>query len=158
MLDWDNYFLFFARIASMRSTCVRRKVGAILVRDKHILSTGYNGPPKDFMHCNVLGCKREQENIPSGQQHEFCRGVHAEQNSIIQAAYHGLAIKDSVLYCTHHPCVTCLKMLINAGINTIYYEHNYSDKLSTNIIGESQLKLIQINYIDSKIKELLDAN
>ncbi len=113
--DWNEYFMSIAELVSKRSTCLRRKVGAVIVKDKRILSTGYNGAPSGIKHCIETGCLRERLNVPSGERHELCRGLHAEQNAIIQAAYHGVEIKDSVIYCTNLPCVICTKMLINAG-------------------------------------------
>ena len=122
---WDEYFLKLATLVCERSTCMRRKVGAVLVKDKHILSTGYNGAPKHVPHCSETGCLRQKLNIPTGERHELCRGIHAEQNAIIQAAINGSVIKGSDLYCTNQPCVICTKMLINAEINTIYIAEVY---------------------------------
>jgi dCMP deaminase len=113
--SWDEYFMGITELVAQRSTCLRRKVGAVAVRDKRILTTGYNGAPSDMKHCLELGCLREQRNIPSGQRHELCRALHAEQNVIIQAAYHGLSIAGSTIYSTTLPCVICAKMLINSG-------------------------------------------
>ena len=127
--SWDEYFMAITHLVARRSTCLRRSVGAIAVKDKRILATGYNGAPSGLKHCKEVGCLREEEDVPSGLRPELCRGIHAEQNVIIQAAYHGISIEDSVLYCTNKPCVTCTKMLINAGIEKIYYEEGYPDKL-----------------------------
>ena len=113
---WDDYFLDIVGLVAKRATCLRRCVGAALVRDRRILATGYNGAPSGLRHCLEIGCLREQNNIPSGERHELCRGLHAEQNAIIQAALHGVSVKGATLYCTNHPCIICAKMIINAGI------------------------------------------
>lgn len=127
-------------MVAKRSTCLRRHVGAILVKDKRILATGYNGAPAGMKHCLDIGCLRQEADIPSGQQHELCRGLHAEQNVIIQAAYHGISIKDSILYCTNKPCVICSKMIINAGIKKIYYVEGYDDPLADKMLFEAGLE------------------
>jgi dCMP deaminase len=139
--SYDEYFMEMAHVVAKRSTCLRRKVGAILVKDKHILSTGYNGAPKGLRHCTETGCLRENMNIPSGERHELCRGLHAEQNAIIQASVFGVSIKGSVLYCTFTPCVVCVKMLINAGVTEIIYSGEYPDDLAKQMISESNLKI-----------------
>ena len=126
--NYDEYFMEMARIVSKRSTCLRRKVGAILVKNRHILSTGYNGAPKGLKHCSEVGCLREQLKVPSGVRFEVCRGFYAEQNAIIQAAVFGVPIKDSILYCTNTPCVVCIKMLINAGVKEIVYSGKLPDE------------------------------
>ena len=125
------------RLVAKRSTCLRRQVGAVLVMDKRILATGYNGAPSGLAHCLDIGCLREKRKIPSGERHELCRGLHAEQNVIIQAAFHGIRIQGSTLYCTHLPCVICTKMLINAGIKEIIYEGGYQDALSQEMLLEA---------------------
>jgi len=133
---------------------MRRKVGAILVKDKHILSTGYNGAPKGLRHCSEVGCLREDLNVPSGERHELCRGLHAEQNAIIQAAVFGTSIKESVLYCTNTPCVVCVKMLINAGVKEIVFMGDYPDNLAKQMLNESNIKIRNVNnkkfYLESK--------
>jgi dCMP deaminase len=134
-----------AHVVAKRSTCLRRKVGAILVKDKHILSTGYNGAPKGLKHCSEVGCLREKLDVPSGERHELCRGLHAEQNAIIQAAVFGISIKDSVLYCTNTPCVVCVKMLINAGFNGIVFSGGYPDELAKKMLDESKIKIKKFN-------------
>jgi len=139
--SYDEYFMEMAHLVAKRSTCLRRKVGAILVKDKHILSTGYNGAPKGLKHCSEVGCLRKELGIPSGERHEICRGLHAEQNAIIQAAVFGISIKNSVLYCTNTPCVVCAKMLINAGVDEIVYSGEYPDDLAKKIISESKIKI-----------------
>ena len=138
---YDAYFMEMAHVVAKRSTCLRRKVGAILVKDKHILSTGYNGAPKGFRHCAEVGCLRESLDVPAGERHELCRGLHAEQNAIIQAAVFGVSIKDSTLYCTNTPCVVCVKMLINAGVTEIVYSGEYPDDLAKKMLRESTLKI-----------------
>ena len=115
-MPWPDYFMSITYLVRERSTCLRRKVGAIAVKDRHILATGYNGAPSGVRHCLETGCLREQMGIPSGQRHEICRGLHAEQNVIIQAAVHGVSIAGAELYCTTFPCAMCSKMLINCGI------------------------------------------
>lgn len=139
--SYDEYFMEMAHVVAKRSTCLRRSVGAILVKDKHILSTGYNGAPKGLKHCSETGCLRENMNIPSGERHELCRGLHAEQNAIIQAAVFGISIKGSILYCTNTPCVVCVKMLINAGVTEIIYAGEYPDNLAKQMLEESTLKI-----------------
>ncbi|MDD5448118.1 MAG: cytidine/deoxycytidylate deaminase family protein [Actinomycetota bacterium] len=134
---WDEYFMGIARVVATRSTCLRRQVGAVIVKDKRILSTGYNGAPAGLAHCEEVGCLREKMKVPSGSSHEFCRGIHAEQNAIIQAALHGVSISGGVVYTTHEPCVLCTKMLINAGIEGIYYLEPYPDTLAREMIKEA---------------------
>ena len=137
-----------ARLASTRSTCIRRHVGAVLVKEKKVLATGYNGVPSGISHCADVGCLRDEENIPSGQRHELCRGLHAEQNAILQAAYHGVSIQGSVLFCTNFPCVICSKMLINAGIRQIFYLEGYPDPLSERMLSEAGMDLHRIEMED----------
>ncbi|MHB8110571.1 MAG: deoxycytidylate deaminase [Syntrophorhabdaceae bacterium] len=143
--DWGSYFMEIARIVSMRSTCLRRQVGAVIVKDKRILASGYNGAPSGLKHCMEVSCLRETMKIASGERHELCRGLHAEQNAIIQAAYHGVSINGADLYCTHLPCSICIKMLINAGIQKVYYEEGYPDDLSMNMINESRIIVTKID-------------
>jgi dCMP deaminase len=142
--DWDTYFLDIVELVSRRSTCRRRAVGAGLVRDRRILATGYNGAPSKLAHCLDIGCLREQLNVPSGERHELCRGLHAEQNVIIQAALHGVITKGSTLYCTNHPCVICAKMIINAGIVRIVIRDGYSDKLAAEMLKEADIIVKQL--------------
>ena len=132
------------RLVAKRSTCLRREVGAILVKDKRILATGYNGAPAGLRHCEEVGCIRESSLVPSGMRHELCRGLHAEQNVIIQAAYHGIPIRGSTLYCTNKPCVICSKMIINAGIKKIFYEDGYDDPLSDEMFEEAGLEVVRL--------------
>lgn len=130
-----------AQVIASRSTCLRRHVGALVVLDKRILSTGYNGAPTGLKHCEEVGCLREKLKVPSGERHELCRGLHAEQNAIIQAAIHGVAIKGATLYCTHYPCSVCAKMLVNAGIKKIILAENYPDKLAKEIFQEAGIDI-----------------
>ena len=139
--DWDTYFMQIAHIVAQRSTCLRRKVGAVIVKDKRILTTGYNGAPSGITHCEVTGCLREKLNVPSGQRHELCRGLHAEQNALLQAALHGISLKGATLYCTNQPCIICAKMLINAGIKEIVFGDGYPDELSVEMLEEAKVKL-----------------
>jgi len=139
--SYDEYFMEMAYVVSKRSTCLRRKVGAILVKERHILSTGYNGAPKGLAHCCDVGCLRQQMSVKSGERHELCRGLHAEQNAIIQAAVFGVSISGSTLYCTNTPCVVCVKMLINAGVKEIIYSGEYPDDLAKKMLNESSIKI-----------------
>ena len=139
--SWDDYFMDIAALVARRSTCLRRDVGAVLVRDRRILATGYNGAPSGLHHCLDTGCLREQLRIPSGERHELCRGLHAEQNAIIQAALHGVSVKGAQLYCTNHPCVICVKMIINAGIVKITYRDGYLDQMAKEMSIEAGLEV-----------------
>lgn len=132
------------RVVARRSTCLRRQVGAVIVREKRILCTGYNGAPSGLPHCLDLGCLREQLQVPSGERHELCRGLHAEQNAIIQAALHGISIRGGVFYVTHQPCALCAKMICNAGIKAVYFQGGYPDELAVKIFNESGVKLIPL--------------
>lgn len=143
-IPWDSYFMQIAQLVAQRSTCIRRKVGAVIVRDKHILTTGYNGAPKGLAHCTDIGCLREELGIPSGERVEICRGIHAEQNALVQAARFGISLQGGVLYCTTQPCVTCAKLLINAGIKKIIYLEGYADKLGNEMLAEAGVVLEQL--------------
>ncbi|MGI6575446.1 MAG: deoxycytidylate deaminase [bacterium] len=138
---WDNYFMQIAQVVASRSTCLRRQVGAVLVRERHILTTGYNGAPAGMAHCADMGCLRAELDVPAGERHELCRGLHAEQNAIIQAAVHGISICGSTLYVTHQPCVVCSKMLINAGIKRIVYGGSYPDNLAWEMLQGARISL-----------------
>lgn len=142
--SWHEYFMGICDLVAGRSTCTRRKVGAVLVKEKRILCSGYNGAPAKVPHCSRTGCLREKLNVPSGEKHELCRGVHAEQNAIIQAAYHGITVNGSVLYCTNQPCSICAKMIINAGIKTVYYKDGYHDPLTLEMFDAASVELIQL--------------
>jgi dCMP deaminase len=137
--SWDEYFMSIAEQVAGRSTCLRRATGAVLVKDKRILSTGYNGVPQGLSHCDQVGCIREQRGVPSGSNHELCRGIHAEQNAVIQAAKHGIAMNGSTAYCTHQPCVLCAKILLNAGVVDIVYRDSYPDPLSAELLAEARV-------------------
>ena len=139
--DIDEYFLKIAAVVAERSTCRRHHVGAVAVRDKHILATGYNGAPRNTSHCLDVGCLREQMGIPSGERQELCRAIHAEQNAIIQAAVHGVAIEGATLYTTLQPCILCAKMLINCGVREIHYLEGYPDELSLQMFEEAGVSL-----------------
>lgn len=139
--SWDQYFMDIVELVSLRSTCLRRKVGAVLIKDKRILTTGYNGVPTGIQHCSEVGCLRDRMNVPSGERHELCRGLHAEQNAIIQAALHGVSIKNATLYCTNHPCIICAKMIINSGITTVIYRDEYSDDLACQMFREADIEV-----------------
>jgi dCMP deaminase len=143
--SWGTYFMNITNLVASRSTCTRRAVGAVLVKDKRILSTGYNGAPTGLKHCLEVGCLREQLGVVSGQKHELCRGIHAEQNAIIQAAYHGVSVNGAVIYCTNQPCSICARMIINAGIQKIYYQSGYADSLAKELLGEAGIELKQIH-------------
>jgi dCMP deaminase len=132
-----------ARMVATRSTCLRRQVGAVLVKDKRILATGYNGAPAGLRHCEEVGCLRKDASVPSGMRHELCRGLHAEQNAIIQAARHGITIKGSTLYCTNKPCVICSKMIINAGIERIHHQEDYDDPLADQMLCEAGIEVLR---------------
>lgn len=151
---WQKYFIEMANLVSQRSTCLRRHVGAILVRDNQIISTGYNGAPKNIPHCSQSGCMRVSNNVPSGQRHELCRGVHAEQNAIIQAAINGSSTRSAELYCTNHPCSICAKMIINAEIKTVYIFDGYPDDLARLLFKEADVELILIDKDTWKLTRL----
>ena len=137
---WDEYFMEMAELTAKRSTCSRRQVGAVIVRDNRAVATGYNGAPRGLAHCGEKGgCLRQQLNIPSGQRHELCRALHAEQNAIISAASMGNAIEGGTIYITHQPCVICAKMIVNAGIKRIVVREGYPDELAMEILDEAGL-------------------
>lgn len=135
--DWDEYFMGIAKLVSERSTCLRRAVGALIVKNRRILTTGYNGTPSGITHCGAVGCLREKMKVPSGERHELCRGLHAEQNAIIQAALYGVDIHGGTLYCTNQPCSICAKMLINAGIKEVVMESGYPDEMAKEFFEEA---------------------
>ncbi len=142
--SWDEYFLDLADLVASRSTCLRRHVGAVLVRNERIIATGYNGAPRGLGHCLDIGCLREQMGIPSGHRYELCRGVHAEQNAIINAAYYGVSTQETVLYCTNQPCIICARMLINAGIVRVVHRGNFDDDLALQFMQEAGIELIEV--------------
>jgi len=145
--SWDEYFMAITAQVAGRSTCLRRRTGAVLVKDKRILATGYNGVPSGLAHCDEAGCLREKLNIPSGTQHELCRGIHAEQNAVIQAARHGTAIDGAIAYCTHQPCVLCAKILINAGVTSIVYAEPYPDPLAQEMLDEAGISWVRFQGV-----------
>jgi len=139
--SWDEYFLNIARFVATRSTCMRRQVGAVVVKNKQILATGYNGAPSGLTHCDKVGCLREKLNIPSGQRHELCRALHAEQNAFLQAARHGASLDGATLYITTQPCGICAKMIINVGIKKIVIEGKYPDELALDFLKEAGINM-----------------
>jgi dCMP deaminase len=140
--SWDEYFMNLAEMVGTRATCTRHKLGAVLVRDRRILATGYNGAPKGLRHCLDIGCLRDKLKIPSGTRQEICRAVHAEQNAVIQAAVHGVSTAGSDIYITHSPCSVCAKILINAGIKRIFYKTGYPDEFSKELLAEAGIELV----------------
>lgn len=143
--NWDKYFLEIARIVSKRSTCLRRKVGALIVKDRRILATGYNGTPSGIRHCAEVGCLRVKLKIPSGQRHELCRGLHAEQNVLLQAALYGISLRDSSLYITNQPCIICAKMIINAGIREVVIAGSYPDRMAREFLDEAGIDIRRVS-------------
>lgn len=143
--DWDEYFLQLADLVASRSSCLRRHVGAVLVKEERIIATGYNGAPRGLRHCLELGCLREEQGIPSGQRYELCRGVHAEQNAIINAAYYGVSTREAVIYCTNQPCIICARMIINAGIVKVVHRGNFNDQLSLDFMHEAGIEVIEVS-------------
>ena len=139
--SWDEYFIKLAVDVAERATCLRRKVGAILVKNRRILATGYNGAPSGLRHCDEVGCIREQRNVPSGERHELCRGLHAEMNAFLQAAVHGVSTQDSALYTTIYPCSLCARMIINAGVKRVVEAGDYPDRLSRELLHEAGIEV-----------------
>ena len=140
--SWDEYFMELARLVARRSTCLRRQVGAVVVKDRNVLATGYNGTPSGIAHCSEVGCLRQKLNVPSGERHELCRGLHAEQNAIIQAAKHGVNIAGGTVYCTNSPCIICSKMIINAGVSMVVFDAGYPDELSLQMLEEAGIPAV----------------
>lgn len=147
-VSWPQYFMRIAHLVAERSTCLRRRVGAVAVKERRILATGYNGVPAGVAHCMEVGCLRQQLGIPSGQRHEICRGLHAEQNVIIQAAIHGVSLVGAELYCTTQPCLICTKMLINCGMTAIWHSESYPDGLAEAMAREAgvRVELLPLEY------------
>lgn len=139
--SWDEYFLKIAHLVATRSTCLRRKVGAVVVKNKQILTTGYNGAPTGIAHCDKVGCLREELKVPSGQRHELCRALHAEQNAFLQAARHGVSLDGSILYITTQPCSICAKMIINVGIKKIVMQGVYPDDFALKFLHEAGIEM-----------------
>ncbi|MDK2902754.1 MAG: dCMP deaminase [Clostridiales bacterium] len=158
--SWDEYFMNMVEIVKTRSTCLRRQVGAIIVKDKRMLASGYNGAPTGVRHCDEVGCLREQMHIPSGQRQELCRGVHAEQNAITQAAMMGISVKDATIYITTQPCATCAKMIINAGITRIVYKGDYPDELAMDLLREAGIEVVRFedgNLVKVRLEPMPDS-
>lgn len=139
--DWDKYFMEITEMVATRTTCLRRGVGAVIVKENRILATGYNGAPAGVEHCLDIGCMREKNNIPSGERQELCRGIHAEQNAIVQAARFGVSLLDSTIYITTQPCITCAKLIINVGVKRVVYKNPYPDKMSLEILKEAGISV-----------------
>jgi dCMP deaminase len=142
--SWDEYFMEIAETVAKRSTCLRRRVGAVIVRDKRILATGYNGNLTGLPHCEQIGCIREEKKIPSGKMQELCRGLHAEQNALLFAASYGANIRNATLYCTHQPCVLCAKMVIQSGLTRIVFKGEYPDKMAEELFKQAGVELCQL--------------
>lgn len=142
--SWDEYFLNIARLVATRSTCLRRKVGAVIVKNKQVLATGYNGAPRGITHCDEVGCLREELAVPSGQRHELCRALHAEQNAFLQAARHGVSLNGATLYITTQPCSICAKMIINVGIGKIVIEGDYPDDFALQFLREAKVEIMVV--------------
>jgi dCMP deaminase len=145
--SWDDYFMSIAQQVALRSTCLRRQIGALIVRDKRILATGYNNVPSGVEHCTTRGCLRDELGIPSGQRVELCRGIHAEQNAVVQAAKYGIAMDGASVYTTTQPCILCAKILINAGISEIVFVGDFPDELSVSMLKEAGVELRKIQAL-----------
>ena len=141
--SWDDYFMEMTKLTATRSSCLRRHVGAVLVKDTRVIATGYNGAPAGVTHCEVTGCLRQKLNVPSGERHELCRGLHAEQNAIIQAALYGVSTEGATIYCTTKPCSICTKMIVNAKISKIVYEEYYNDSLADELLKDTDIRVLQ---------------
>ena len=141
--SWDEYFMDIVELVKERSTCLRRKVGALIVKDRRILTSGYNGAPTGCRHCEDIGCLRQQLNIPSGERHELCRASHAEQNAIVQAAMYGQPIEGATIFVTAQPCTICSKLIINSGIKRVVYKGSYPDELSMQLLEEAGLEIVR---------------
>lgn len=141
--DWDEYFMEIAHVVAKRSTCTRRQIGAIVVKDKRILTTGYNGAPSGLPHCVDLECLRDELGIASGTRHEICRALHAEQNAIMQAALYGVSTKDSTLYCTHQPCSLCAKAIINSGVRRVVFQGDYPDDFALEMLEKADVEMVR---------------
>ena len=142
--SWDDYFLELASVVSQRSTCLRRQVGAVIVKDKRMIATGYNGAASGAPHCETAGCIRQQMGIKSGERQELCAAIHAEQNAIIQAAKYGVSIEGATLYCTHQPCAICAKMIVNAGIKRVVFNGDYPDEYAKKILNEGRIEICRV--------------
>lgn len=150
--DWDQYFMEIAHVVAMRSTCVRRQIGAVVVKDKRILTTGYNGSPSGLPHCFELGCLRNEQGIPSGTRHEVCRALHAEQNAIMQAALYGVSTRDATVYCTNQPCSLCAKAIINSGAKRVVYEGDYPDQFALDMLELAGIEMVRFSKESEELK------
>ncbi len=150
--SWDEYFMNIVDVAARRSTCLRRNIGAVIVKDNRLIATGYNGVPKGLPHCDKVGCLRANMDIPSGQRHELCRGLHAEQNAIIQAALYGVSIADATIYSSNKPCSICTKMIINAEIKRIVYRDDYPDELADELLKYTDIRVLK--FINGEAREI----
>lgn len=153
--SWHEYFMTIAKQVASRSTCLRRHVGAVMVKDRHILATGYNGAPTGTKHCTT--CLRQEMGIPSGERHEICRASHAEMNAIVQAAKHGVSLEGSDLYCTTFPCSICAKLLINVGVRRVYYSEAYRDRLASELMDEAGIQCILLQVYPEGTKPRPDV-
>ncbi|MDA7857910.1 dCMP deaminase family protein [bacterium] len=142
-LSWNEYFMKITQVVAERSTCLRRKVGAVIVKEKRILATGYNGAVTGLAHCEDAGCLREELKVPAGQRQEICRGLHAEANALLFAAVEGTNMEGAVIYCTHQPCILCAKMIIQSGIRRVIFGGEYPDKLALDMFKEANVELCQ---------------
>jgi dCMP deaminase len=145
--SWDEYFMQIVDLVKTRSTCLRRQVGALIVKDKRILASGYNGAPAGVSHCDEVGCLREQLRIPSGERHELCRAIHAEQNAMVQAAYSGTSVRGATMYVSLQPCSLCAKLMINAGITKLVYRGSYPDELAMSMLNEAGIELVNFDEV-----------
>jgi dCMP deaminase len=148
--SWDEYFMAITGLAASRSTCLRRQIGSVITKGNRIVATGYNGSPSGMEHCLVLGCLRDEMNIPSGTRAEICRGLHAEQNALLFAK--GADLAGGTLYCTNQPCVVCAKLIIQAGIRTVIYSNDYPDKLAMEFFRESGVETFK--FVDGQRKRI----
>jgi dCMP deaminase len=139
--DWDRYFMDITEMVATRTTCLRRSVGAVIVKENRILATGYNGAPAGLAHCLDVGCMREKMKIPSGERQELCRGIHAEQNAIVQAARFGVSLMEGTIYINTQPCITCAKLIINVGIKRVVYKNPYPDKMALEFLKEAGVEV-----------------
>ena len=150
--SWDEYFMKVAALVAERSTCLRHNVGAVIVKDKRIITSGYNGAAKGVKDCLELGCLRDALGIPSGTRHEICRAIHAEQNAIIQGAFHGISVSGGIIYCTHTPCMICAKMIVNANLKEVVSYQDYADEAAKKFLAEAGVTLRKIPRPEEKIK------
>lgn len=155
--DWDEYFMEIAHVVAKRSTCIRRQIGAVIVKDRRILTTGYNGAPRGLAHCTDSACLRDEMGIISGTRHELCRALHSEMNAIIQAAQCGVSTSGGTLYCTHQPCSVCARMIINAGIVRIVYVGDYPDRFSVSMLKEANIEICRLPEVPNRPGQISEA-